>query len=72
MIVISRNGKTTVLTGWRAWGVGFAVALAVWVAFSILAVVVAGTALTIGLVLLMLVPAAGLAALLQLAFGRRR
>ena len=56
MIVIQRNGKTTVVTGWRAWllgAVAFAVTMVVlWLVFFVLL----GVAITVGAVLLIAVP----------------
>jgi hypothetical protein len=71
MIVITRNGKTTVLTGWRAW---LFAALAYVVAFAVLALVtfvVLGVAITIGTILLLLVPLAIGFAILAPLFTRR-
>lgn len=58
MIVITRKGKTTVLTGWRAWLVG-ALALAVaWLVLAVVAFVIIGIGITIGAILLLAIPAA--------------
>ena len=48
MIVITRNGKTTVITGWRAWLVGTVVFLAAWLVFAVLVFFWIGAALTLG------------------------
>jgi len=73
MIVVTRNGRTTVLTGWRAWLVG---AVAFVVSFLLLAVVtffVLGIAITVGAILLILVPLAiGFALLASVFSGRQR
>jgi hypothetical protein len=67
MIVITRNGRTTVLTGWRAWLVGAAAFIAASLAFAVIAFVVLGIAVTVGAVLLILVPVAiGIAILASL------
>ncbi len=58
MIVISKNGKTTVITGWRAWLVGAAVFAALSVIFAIVAFVVLGVAITATAVLFLVVPVA--------------
>jgi hypothetical protein len=58
MIVITRNGNTTVLTGWRAWLVGAAAFVCLSVLFAALAFVVLGIAVTVGTVLLIVVPIA--------------
>lgn len=65
MIVISRNGRTTVITGWRAWLLG---AVAICVAWLMLAVIVflwIGVAITLGAILLLTVPAVLIAAVIQ-------
>lgn len=68
MIVISRNGRTTSLTGWRALlatVVSFAVAFLL---FVMLAVFVLGVAITMSALLILLVPAALVVALLGWIF----
>jgi hypothetical protein len=52
MIVIYRNGVPTVITGWRAWLVMLAAALA----FVVIAGLVLGVALTVWTVLLFALP----------------
>jgi hypothetical protein len=52
MIVIYRNGVPTVVTGWRAWLIMLAAALA----FVVIAGVVLGMALTVWTVLLFALP----------------
>jgi hypothetical protein len=67
MIVISRNGQTTVLTGWRAWLVVTAAFIATSVVFAVVAFVVLGVAITVGAILLIVVPVAvGIAILASL------
>ena len=57
MIVITWNGKTHVYTGWQEWLL-LAAALAVfWLLLALIAVVIVGVALTIGVMLLLVVPA---------------
>ena len=52
MIVVSRNGKTTVVTGWRAWLIGsIAACLAVLMVFLAL-----GAVLTLTAALLIAIP----------------
>ncbi len=59
MIVIERNGKTTVITGWR-----------VWLVLALLAFLWIGAAITIGIALLLIVPALVLVALVRsMIFG---
>jgi uncharacterized membrane protein YgdD (TMEM256/DUF423 family) len=56
MIVITRNGKTTVITGWRAWLLGAAVFAGTTVVLAFVAFVLLGIAITVGAVLLIVVP----------------
>ena len=58
MFVITRNGKTTVLTGWRAWLAGDATLLVTWVVLAVVAFVVVGIGMTNGAILLLAIPAA--------------
>lgn len=58
MIVITRNGKTTVLTGWRAWLAGAGALVVAWLVLAMIAFVVVGVAITIGAILLLAIPAA--------------
>jgi hypothetical protein len=58
MLVISRNRKTTVITGWRAWllgAVAFAVMTVLAAAFAVLAL---GLALTVTMIVCIAVPVA--------------
>lgn len=67
MLVIRRNGKTTVLTGWRAWLAGAAIFAAATFVFFLIVFVLLGVAVTVGTVLLIVVPVAvGLAILASL------
>jgi hypothetical protein len=64
MIVITRNGRTTVLTGWRAWLAGAAIGVAAIILFAFIAFVLLGVAITVWAVLFLIVPVAiGLAIL---------
>lgn len=65
MIVITRNGKTTVYTGWRAWLIGTAALIIVWLVFALIAFVLVGIAITVGIMLLLLVPAAIVVAVVE-------
>jgi hypothetical protein len=71
MIVITRNGKTTVITGWRAWLVGAVAFLVTIIVLALMAFVFLGLAVTAGAVALLVVPAAIIVALLGSMFGRR-
>ena len=56
MIVIMRNGKTTVITGWRAWVLGAGVFVATTVLVALVAFLVLGIALTVTTLLFIAVP----------------
>ena len=58
MIVVTRNGNTTVVTGWRAWLVGVVVFVAAMALLFVIAFVILGMAITVGAVLLIVVPVA--------------
>jgi hypothetical protein len=64
MFVISRNGKTTVLTGWRAWLAGTVVFLAATAVLTLAAFLVLGLTITLAAIMLFVVPLALLFALL--------
>jgi Na+/melibiose symporter-like transporter len=70
MIIIERNGKRTVITGWRAWLIGAAVFLCMSLLFALIAFVVLGVTITLGAVLLIVVPVAIGVALLASVFRR--
>ncbi len=57
MIVITRNGKTVVLTGWRAWIAGASAFVLAWLLLGLVAFIVIGVGLTFGILLLLAVPA---------------
>ena len=72
MIVITRNGKTTVVTGWRAGLIGLAVFIAATAVLFVVAFVMLGVALTVGAVLFIVVPVAiGVAILASLLRSRQ-
>jgi hypothetical protein len=58
MLVFQRNGRTTVLTGWRAWLFAAALFVGLTFAMALVAFVVLGVAVTVGAVLLIVVPVA--------------
>jgi hypothetical protein len=58
MIVITKNGKTTVVTGWRAWLIGAVVAAAVSLVIALVVFVALGVAVTVGMLLFIIVPVA--------------
>ena len=61
--VITRNGKTTVITGWRAWFLSAVLLLGFWFLFAMVLFLFVGATITVGLLLLLLIPALGIAAL---------
>jgi hypothetical protein len=72
MIVITRNGHTTVITGWRAWLIGIAAFVAATALLLVIAFVMLGVAITAGAVLLIVVPVAIGVALLASLFRSPR
>jgi len=67
MIVITRNGKTTVITGWQAWLIGAVVCVATTAVLALVAFLFLGIALTVGMLLFIAVPVAvGVALILSL------
>jgi hypothetical protein len=71
MIVITRNGRTTVLTGWRAWLIGAVAFLAACAVVSLIAFVILGVAITVGAVMMIVVPIAVGIALIASLFRPR-
>lgn len=72
MIVIERNGKTVVLTGWRAWLAGTVAFVLVWALLAVAALIVVGVGLTLSLLVMLTIPAIAGVALLSSVFSRRR
>ena len=70
VIVITRNGKTTIISGWRAWVFGAGVLLGAWLALGLIVFLLVGVAITAGVVLLLLVPALTIVALLNVLMRR--
>ena len=70
MLVVQRNGQTTVISGWKAWLMGLGLVLSAIAGFVLLAFLLIGIAITIGALLLVIVPAA--IALTLLGAVRRR
>jgi hypothetical protein len=56
MIVIQRNGKTTVVTGWQAWLLGAAAFAVTTVVLAFVFLVLLGVAITVWAALLIVVP----------------
>ena len=71
MLIIEKDGKTTQVSGWRAWLLAFGVVLAVAATLSLLAFLLVGLALAIGAVLLIVVPITIGVAILASLFSRR-
>ncbi len=71
MIVLNINGKRTVVTGWRAWLVYAAATLVMLVFFAVLAFLFIGFSLTIGVALLLIIPAVGVVALVGALIQRK-
>ena len=71
MIVITRNGETTVLTGWREWVVKIVIFLAAVLLFAVMAFLMFGLAVTIGAIALVVIPAAIVVGLFATMFGKR-
>jgi hypothetical protein len=57
VIVITRNSRTIVITGWRAWLTGVGAALLAWFALAVIVFALVGVAISVGVVLLLLIPA---------------
>jgi hypothetical protein len=58
MLILSRDGKTTVVTGWRAWLAGAVLGVAAAIILVPLAALLLGLTLTIAAFLLFVVPLA--------------
>jgi hypothetical protein len=71
MMEITRNGKTVVITGWRAWLVGAAVALVLAFVGLLIVLIFWGVAITLTAVLLVVVPLAIVFAIISALFGSR-
>jgi len=70
MIVITRNGETTVIDGWREWVVRAIVFLVMLLLLAVVAFLMLGLAVTLGAVLMIIIPAAIVVALLGSMFAR--
>jgi hypothetical protein len=71
MIVITRNGNTTVISGWRAWLVGTLVSGLTTILVALFAFLAFGVALTLTMFVFIAVPVAIGAALLASLFRSR-
>lgn len=72
MIVYTHNGKTVVLTGWKAWLLGAVAFVAMWAVLGAIAFVVIGVGLTVGILMLLAIPALIGVGLVASAFNRGR
>jgi hypothetical protein len=72
IIVLTRNGRTTVLTGWRAWAVGMVGVMIAWLLLALLVFAWIGIAVTFGVFLLLAVPAIAIVALVRVWIGARQ
>jgi len=71
IIVVRRNGKTTVYEGWRAWLMGAGAFLTIVAVLALIVFVMIGMALGLGALLLVLIPAALIMSGLAWLFGGR-
>lgn len=71
VLVVQREGRTTVVTGWRALVLTLSAIVGAVAAFVFVGFVFLGMALTIGAVLLFVLPLAIVLALASVALGRR-
>ncbi|WP_171988019.1 hypothetical protein [Hyphomicrobium sp. NDB2Meth4] len=71
MLVVERNGRATVVTGWRAWLLAVAALLSGLVTLIFLALLFFGVAVAVGAVLLIVVPAAIIVAIVTALFSKR-
>jgi hypothetical protein len=71
VIVITRNGRTTVYSGWRAWAMMAVVSAGVLLLLALFATLVLGFALTFGAILLLALPTMILVALIAQIFAGR-
>lgn len=71
MIVISRNGQTTIVTGWRAWLLGSAAIGLAWLVLAAIMFIWIGAAVTLAAILLLTIPAVLIAAMVQSWISQR-
>ena len=71
MIVFRKNGKTVVLTGWRAWLFGAAAFAVAFTLVCLVTFVFLGLAVTVGAVLLIVLPLAAVLTALSWVLGGR-
>jgi len=71
MLVVEKNGQTTVVSGWRAWLMALGVVLGAVAVMGFLAFIFLSVALTIGAVLLVAIPIVIGFAIVGSLFSRR-
>lgn len=71
MLVIQRNGRTTVITGWRAWFATVVLFVGLTLLMALFAFVLLGVAVTLGAMLLIIVPVAIAVAIIASLFQPR-
>jgi hypothetical protein len=71
MIVITRNGQTTVISGWREWLVRIVVFVAAALVLALVAFFMLGLAVTVGAIATVVIPAVIVVGLLGSLFSRR-
>jgi hypothetical protein len=69
MFIITRNGR--IITGWKAWAIGIVTFIGLSILFSVIAFIGFGVALTIGAIMMIIVPVAFFGALIASYFNRR-
>jgi hypothetical protein len=73
MLVIQRHGRTIVITGWRAWLLAALTFVGLTLLFAVIAFLVVGVVVTVGAILLIVLPVAiGVAILASLFQPRPR
>ncbi|CAN1723750.1 conserved protein of unknown function [Hyphomicrobium sp. 1Nfss2.1] len=71
MLVVERNGRTTVVTGWRAWLLAAGAMLSGLLTLVFLAFLFFGVAVAVGALLLIAIPAAIIVAVVTALFSKR-
>ncbi len=71
MIELTLNGKRTVLTGWKAWLVYAAAIVVVLMILALVAFLMIGISVTIGAILLLVIPAAVVVAIVGSLMQRK-
>jgi hypothetical protein len=71
MIVLKLNGKRTELTGWKAWLVGAFAIVPVLIILALVAFFLIGISVTIGAMLLLVIPAAVVVAIIGSLMQRK-